>query len=149
ENAKIKRLMDELQIDEETAKSFIQQAKSSQTKQKYLRPDLMQKDLRQQIDKDIKEERIPNILADFDLELKGNELYTYRELLFPIHTKRMLRSSHDNGACLGIYFNNSLRSFVGNKRADWEIDDYEKGLKELNQIESFICEKLGTIKRSE
>lgn len=149
ENAKIKKLMVELQIDEETAKSFIQQAKSSQSREKYLRPDLMQKDLREQVDNVIREERIPNILLDFGLELKGNELYTNRELLFPIHTKRILKNSHDNGACLGIYFNNSLRNFIGDKRANWEIDDYEKALKELDQIEAFMYEKLDTIKRSE
>lgn len=146
ENEKVKKLMEELQIPEETARSFVLQAKTSQTKQKYLRPDLVQQDLRQQVDKTIKEELIPNILANFELDLKGNELYNYRQSIFPLYTSRMLRHNHDNGACLGIHFSNALIKHVGNKRSNWEIGDFEKGLEEIYEIESFISEKLNTIK---
>lgn len=139
---KIKRIMEELQVTEEMAKSFIQQAKGSQASQKYLRPDLIQADLRKQIDSTIREEIIPTILADFNLELKGFDIYNNKEKIFPIRTVKILRNRLNNGACLAIHFNDTLKRFIGDKRENWEIEDYEAAMNELKNLESFIYEKM-------
>lgn len=146
ENKKIKSLMEALgDIDEETARKMLEVM--NEPEERILRPDLYQADLRKELDLKIREEIIPSIIADFNLELDGYDLYNYRKHIFPFQTQRILgQSKKDNGACLGIHFNNSLKDFIGNPRNMWEIEDYEKANKELNNIVDFIYDKIERVK---
>ncbi|MGX9134007.1 DEAD/DEAH box helicase [Rummeliibacillus sp. JY-2-4R] len=138
EQEKISKLMTDLDISEEMARSFILQSKISKDKKKYLRPDLTQSELRKKLDQRIREEIIPNFLADFNLELKGEEIYNIKDSIFPLKSKTFYYPTHDNGACLAVFFNTYFKSYIGNKREDWEIEDYERALEELDNLEEYI-----------
>lgn len=138
EQEKIKTLMETLSINEETAKNLFIQTKTSKDKQKYLRPDLTQASLRQQIDSTIREEIIPEFLSEFGLELKGKEIYTNKDKIFSLKASKSFPKQFDNGACLGYYFNKYLMDFVGKKRELWEIEDYENAIKEIDIHKDFI-----------
>lgn len=144
EYKKIKALMDALSnIDEDTAREMLELTKSPD--ERILRPDLLQADLREDLNLKITEEIIPTLLQEFNLELNNNELYNYRESIFPLQTQRILNKKHDNGACLAIHINDSLRRSIGASRSKWEIEDYEKASYELDSIVDFITEKLNKL----
>ena len=138
EQEKIKTLMDTLNIDENTAKNLVIQTNISKDKQKYLRPDLTQAALRQQIDTVIREEITPDFLLEFGLELKGKEIYTNKEKIFSLKALKYFYQPLENGACLAYYFNRYLMDLIGKSRKEWEIEDYERAIKEIDIHKDFI-----------
>lgn len=113
--------------------------------ERILRPDLLQADLRSELNIKITEEIIPDVLEEFGLELTGDELYNNRGSIFPLQTQRIINKKNDNGACLGIHLNDSLRRHIGASRSKWEISDYDNASNELDHIVSFIMDKLNRL----
>lgn len=138
ELSKIKKLMDTLNVSEEVAQSLLLQSKVSKDKKRYLRPDLTQAELRKQFDKKIKEEIIPNILANLNLELDGQEIYNCKDRVFPLKSRHYFYPSKDNGGCLAVFFNTYFKNMIGVGRDYWEIENYEEALLELEELHKHI-----------
>lgn len=144
DNEKIKALMEALgDLDESTAREMLELTRTPD--ERILRPDLLQADLRSELNIKITEEIIPDVLEEFGLELTGDELYNNRGSIFPLQTQRIINKKNDNGACLGIHLNDSLRRHIGASRSKWEISDYDNASNELDHIVSFIMDKLNRL----
>ncbi|MEK5134871.1 DEAD/DEAH box helicase family protein [Bacillus sp. FSL W8-0645] len=134
EKQKINELQNMLNISEEQAKSLYLQSQSELEKEKLLRPDLTLKSKKQEIDQLVREEVIPQLMIDFNLELQGTELIQHKFLL-PNKYKFLYRNSENNGALLGQYFNISLRDYIGEIRNKWEIDEYDHAIKQVYELD--------------
>ncbi|WP_051989385.1 helicase-related protein [Halobacillus sp. BAB-2008] len=141
ENQKIKKLQEELEIDEEVARNIYKQTLKSKNKEKYLRPDKHYHRTRQDFDKLVREDIVPSIAADFNLEIDGVELVN-RKFLLPRKYAFLYRSSKNNGALLGNYFNLSLKNQIGDKRDNWELEDYDKAIELARELEAHIRDML-------
>lgn len=149
ELSKIKTLMESLDVSEEMARSLLIQSKVSKDKQRYLRPDLAQAELRKKLDQSIREEIIPNYIADFNLELDGKEIYNYKDRIFPLKTRNYFYPSTNNGACLAVFFNTYFKNFIGESRENWEIEDYERVLNELDTLQQHVYGNLKKLFKGE
>lgn len=142
--ARIKSIMEQFKVSLEVAQELDKQIRVAQDpdNERLLRPDLYEKDLRKQINKDIVEILIPNIIEDYNLELDSNEITMIGNRFiekwnFPPYT-----SDDNNGATLAKYFNNSLRLFINKPRGQWSISEYERAVKQLESIEKYIRSSL-------
>lgn len=109
----------------------------SQDKERYLRPDLYLKNKKQEIDQLVREEVIPQLLVDFNLDLQGDELIRNR-FLVPRKYSFLYRQANENGALLGLYFNISLKDHIGAARSEWELDDYDRGIDFVKKLDSHL-----------
>ncbi len=134
EQEKIKNLQKLLDVTEEKARILYQQSLKSQDKERYLRPDLYLKKKKVEIDQLVKEDIIPQLLVDFNLELQGNELLTGKYIL-PKKYEFIYGRAKDNGALLGQYFNLSLKHHIGEGRDGWKLDDYDRAITHVQEIE--------------
>lgn len=142
EEAKVKKIMETLGVSIEEARKIVISTTTRQSKLALLRPDLTQADLRKQLDNRIREEIIPELLVNYGLELKGNEIYNNRSSIFPSRVLGPLNYQKENGGILGVYFNIELKNKVGAGRDEWEIDDYSIGSDHLDNILPFITKKI-------
>ena len=142
EEAKIRSIMETLGISIEEARKIVLSTTTRETKLALLRPDLIQADLRKQLDNRIKEEIIPELLVNYGLELKGNEIYNNRSSIFPSRVLGPLYYQKENGGILGVYFNIELKNKIGAGRDEWEIDDYYIGSDHLDNILPFITKRI-------
>lgn len=141
EQNKIKAIMEMLDVSPEEAKRIVLSTKTKDSVH-LLRPDLAQANLRKEIDNKIREEIIPELLANNTLDLKGDELYNMRNYIFPLWMNSLPVSIKENGGVLGYYFNTELRKKIGVGRKDWEIEDYHIALDHLNRVLPFIAQKI-------
>lgn len=137
EQEKIKNLQDLLDVDEDKARILYQQSLKSQDKERYLRPDLYLQKKKAEIDQLVREDVIPQLLVDFNLELQGSELVTNRFIL-PKKYEFIYGRAKDNGSLLGQYFNLSLKHYIGEGRSDWRLDDYDRALSHAQQLENHL-----------
>lgn len=137
EQKKIEELQKLLNIDRDKAKSLYQQSLKSQDKEKFLRPDLYLTNKKDELDQLIREEIIPNLLVNFDLKLHGQELIK-EQFLLPRSYQNIYKNAENNGALLGMYFNLSLKRFIGTKRDEWKLDDFDRGINQAKKIEAFL-----------
>ncbi|PIC59064.1 restriction endonuclease subunit R [Sporosarcina sp. P12(2017)] len=139
---KIRVIMDTLGVSPEEAKKIILSSNTRESKHALLRPDLLQADLRKEIDNRIREEIIPELLVANAIELQGEEIYNCMESIFPRGLQNLLRHYKKNGAILAIYFNAELKNKIGVARDQWEINDYYIAIDFLNNMVPFISQKL-------
>lgn len=141
EQEKIKNLQEILDVTEEKAKILYQQSLKSQDKERYLRPDLYLKKKKIEIDQLVREDVIPQLLVDFNLDLQGKELPIGRYIL-PKKYEFIYGRSKDNGSLLGQYFNLSLKHHIGESRDGWKLDDYDRAIAHVQDLESHLREVL-------
>lgn len=134
EQEKIKNLRALLDVTEEKARILYQQSLKSQDKERYLRPDLYLKKKKVEIDQLVREDVIPQLLVDSNLELQGNELLTGIHIL-PKRYEFIYGRAKDNGALLGQYFNLSLKHHIGDGRDGWKLDDYDRAVAHVQELE--------------
>ncbi|MES1043187.1 DEAD/DEAH box helicase [Heyndrickxia oleronia] len=137
EQEKIKNLQTLLDVTEEKARILYQQSLKSQDKERYLRPDLYLKKKKIEIDQLVREDVIPQLLVDYNLELQGNELLTGRHIL-PKRYEFIYSRAKDNGALLGQYFNLSLKHHIGEGRNGWKLDDYDRAITHVQELETHL-----------
>ena len=142
--ARIKEIMDQFKVSLEVARELDKQIRVAQDpdNERLLRPDLYEKDLRKQINKDIIERIIPNIIEDFNLKLSGNEITLIGNKFIDKWRFAPYNIEDNNGATLAKYFNNSLRLFINKPRDQWSISEYERAVKQLESIENYIRSSL-------
>lgn len=134
EQEKIRSLQALLDVTEEKARILYQQSLKSQDKERYLRPDLFLKKKKVEIDQLVREDVIPQLLIDFNLELQGDELPTGRHIL-PKRYEFLYGRAKDNGSLLGQYFNLSLKHHIGEGRDGWKLDDYDQAIAHVKELE--------------
>ncbi|KXY70694.1 DEAD/DEAH box helicase family protein [Bacillus sp. FSL W7-1294] len=144
EQERIEKLMSEFGVSEEMAKSLSKQmdVKNDIQTEKLLRPDLYQQNLRSLLNAKINEEIIPDILSYFKIEVNGDEITKIRHNFIANTNKVPYHKKDDNGATLAKYFNMSLLLFNNKKRKDWDLDDYERALKQIETYSEFIMSEL-------
>jgi superfamily II DNA or RNA helicase len=146
DEARVKEIMKQFSISFEVAQELDKQIRVAQDpdNERLLRPDLYEKDLRQQINKDIIEKIIPNIIEEYNLTLDGNELTLIRSKFIERWQLGPYNDSDNNGATLAKYFNNSLRLFINKPRGKWSITEYERAVKQLESIEKYVRSSLNS-----
>lgn len=144
EQKRIQKLMSEFGVSEEMAKNLSKQmdVKNDIQTEKLLRPDLYQQNLRSLLNAKINEEIIPDILSHFKIEVNSDEITKVRHNFIANSNKLPYDKKDDNGATLAKYFNMSLRLFNNKKRKDWDLDDYERALKQIETYNEFILSEL-------
>ncbi|MGG3854098.1 hypothetical protein ABET36_06680 [Caldifermentibacillus hisashii] len=65
---------------------------------------------RKDLDKRIREELIPQLVADYDLDLNGDELVKSRYILPNKEYGWIYGRAKDNGSLLGMYFHSFLKN---------------------------------------
>ena len=137
-------IRDRFKVSLEVARELDKQIRVAQDpdNERLLRPDLYEKDLRKQINKDIIERIIPNIIEDFNLKLSGNEITLIGNKFIDKWRFAPYNIEDNNGATLAKYFNNSLRLFINKPRDQWSISEYERAVKQLESIENYIRSSL-------
>ncbi|UOK56174.1 restriction endonuclease subunit R [Bacillus sp. OVS6] len=134
EQEKINNLQQLLDVSEEKARIIYQQSLKSQEKERYLRPDLYLKKKKAEIDQLVREDVIPQLLVDFELELSSNELANGKYIL-PKRYEFIYSRAKDNGSLLGQYFNLSLKHHIGEGRDGWKLDDYDRAIGHVQELE--------------
>lgn len=129
-------------MSEEQAATFFKQSLKSQDKERYLRPDLYLKKKKKEIDDLVREEIIPQLLVDYELTLQGTEL-TEGKFLLPAKYRFLYKNSKNNGALLGQYFNLSLKHHIGDSRDGWKLDDYDRAIAHVSELDSHAREIMG------
>lgn len=137
EQEKIKNLQTLLDVTEEKARIIYQQSLKSQDKERYLRPDLYLKKKKSEIDQLVREDVIPQLLVDYNLELQSNELLIDRKIL-PRRYEFIYGRAKDNGSLLGQYFNLSLKHHIGEGRDGWKLDDYDRAITHVQSLETHL-----------
>lgn len=138
EQNKVEEIMNTLNISESEARKIVISVKSSPDSQTLLRPDLAQANLRKKFDDRIKEEIIPELLVNNNLDLQGEELYNVKEKIFPLRVVNALKPFKKNGAILAFYFSLDAKNNIGTSRDNWEIDDFHVAFNRLDKILPFI-----------
>ncbi|EMF0074949.1 DEAD/DEAH box helicase family protein [Enterococcus hirae] len=140
EEARIKDIMERYSVSLEIARELDKQIRVAQDpdNERLLRPDLYEKDLRQQINKQIVELIIPNIISDYNLTLEGNEITGIGEKFIDKWNCKPYSNLDNNGAVLGKYINTSLKNFINKPRKNWSMSEYERALKQLDSLEKYI-----------
>ncbi|MEB5968958.1 DEAD/DEAH box helicase [Enterococcus gallinarum] len=146
DEARIHKIMEQFNVPLDVARELDKQIRIAQDpdNEKLLRPDLYEKDLREQINKDIVEILIPNIIDEYNLTLEGNEITLIRHKFIEKWRYLPYTDSDNNGATLGKYFNNSLRLFIDKPRGEWSITEYERAIKHLESIEKYVRSSLNS-----
>lgn len=144
EQERIQKLVNEFGVNEELAATLSRQMEvenSAQT-ERLLRPDLYQKNLRSMLDTKIREEIVPDIITYFDLGVDGTEITDLRHHFIAKSNQKPYDEKDDNGATLAKFLNMSLRTFNKKNRKDWDLDDYERSIKQVDTYAEFAVEAL-------
>lgn len=144
EQERIHKLMSEFGVSEEMALNLSKQmsVKNDTQTEKLLRPDLYQQNLKSLLHSKINEEIIPDILSYFKIDVNSNEITEVRKHFIANSNKLPYDKQDDNGATLGKYFNMSLRNFNRKSRKEWDLDDYERALKQIETYGDYIFNEL-------
>ncbi|WP_078394543.1 DEAD/DEAH box helicase family protein [Shouchella patagoniensis] len=126
-----------LNIDEDQAKDFIRQSKRSTDTDKLTRPDLYYRRTKKDLDIKIKEEVIPQIVVDFELNLDETNLIEDKNLL-PKEYAWIYSKANNNGGLLGLYFNSYLKSELKSKRDEWSLDQFDEAFDLVEELDSHI-----------
>lgn len=139
ENKKIRELQQLLGIDESKAKDFLRQSQKSTDTERLLRPDKFYFQRRKDFDTLIREELIPELVADYNLDLDGNELVKGRCIL-PRSYGWIYGIVKTNGALLGNYFNTYLKNELKVPRSEWTLDQYEEAIELAKSLDKYMRE---------
>jgi len=142
ENEKIREIQELLDVDEGKAKDFIRQSKKSTNSERLLRPDKFYFQRRKDLDILIREELIPELVADYNLDVEGDELVKGRYILPRKSYGWIYGTAKTNGALLGTYFNTYLKNELKVPRDQWTLDQYEKAIELSKSLDSYIREIL-------
>lgn len=140
ENKKIRELQELLGIDENKAKDFIRQSQKGKDTERLLRPDKYYFKTRKDLDKLIRERLIPQLVADYDLDLNGDELVKGRYILPNKEYGWIYGRAKDNGSLLGMYFNSFLKNELKVSREEWTLDQYEEAVELSKSLYKYIRE---------
>ncbi|MCG7337153.1 DEAD/DEAH box helicase family protein [Sporosarcina sp. ACRSM] len=146
ENKKIRELQELLGIDESKARDFIRQSKKSDNSERLLRPDKFYFQRRKDLDTLIREELIPELVADFNFDLDGDELVKGRYILPRKGYGWIYGTVRTNGALLGTYFNSFLKNELKGSRDEWSLDQYEEAIELARSLDKYIREIMDTKK---
>ncbi|GKZ03066.1 hypothetical protein ANS017_17270 [Paraclostridium bifermentans] len=139
-NQKIKVLKEQLGISEDQAKVMIDQVRSSGSK--LGRPDLMYKRKKTSLDDTIREEIIPNLISEFNIDKDGDDLKDCG--LFKGSYWYIPNQQKKNAAMIAVYFNIRLKNKIGRPRKDWIESDFDSAFEYIGELTKLVE---GTIKQ--
>lgn len=142
ENKKIRELQKLLGIDENKAKDLFRQSQKSIDSKRLLRPDKFYFQTRDDFDSLVREELIPQLVADYNLTLDGNDLLKNTRIL-PKQYSWLYAKVKCNGELLGRYFNLYLKDQLKSPRKEWEVDQYEEAVEAAKSLDKYIRQILG------
>lgn len=94
---------------------------------------------RKDLDTLIREELIPELVADYNLDVEGDELVEGRYIL-PKSYGWIYGNVKTNGALLGTYFNTYLKTELRSPRGEWTLDQYEEAIELAKSLDKYIRE---------
>lgn len=134
----IKKIKEALpNLTDAQARMFIQQTESSSSS--LGRPDLIYKKKKQGIDSIIREELVPKLIADNNINAKSDDLkYSNLFLGKYWYLPSALKSKCNNAALIAIYYNAYLKEKIGRPRKEWTDDDYDIAFNALDNLTKYI-----------
>lgn len=139
EQEKINELKKILDVTEGQARNIVRSTNKSSLE--YKRPDLMYINSKQGLDAKIREEIVPELITEFDIDKDSNDL-----LKLPFFSdnryKWIVPQAKDNAALLAMFFNKYLKDEIGASRGKWSQDDYKIANQKLDEIVEYIKEFL-------
>lgn len=124
-----------LNIDYEQAVSIYNQTRTKDTAA-FKRPDLYFANRKKNLDDQIREIIIPQLITRFHIDQSKKNLSGCR--LFNGKYAWIKNAASDNGALLGMYFNNYLKNEIGKKREEWKVSDFDIAFEKLPVVEEFV-----------
>ena len=137
---KIEVLKEQLGISEDQAKTMILQVSSSGSN--LGRPDLMYKRKKTGLDEIIREEIVPNLISEFNIDKDGNNLEKCG--LFKGSYWYIPNRHKKNAAMLAVYFNIRLKDKIGRPRKEWVDRDFDLAFEYIGELTKFVE---GTLKQ--
>ncbi|MBP2027453.1 superfamily II DNA or RNA helicase [Acetoanaerobium pronyense] len=118
-------------ITDDQAQLIIQQAESDDDETK--RPDLLYSKKKKNIDDKIREDIVPRLMVQYDIDKDKN----YLKDLSIIKTKcnYIAKYVNKNDGILAFYINDCLKKAIGKERKKWTDADLDKGLNILDNLE--------------
>ncbi|WP_050608216.1 DEAD/DEAH box helicase [Clostridium niameyense] len=132
---KIKGIQNLLNLNKEDAAKILDQAESTENSIK--RPDKYFASKKKDIDIKIKEDIVPNLISEFNIDQKDNNL-KYCLLFRGPRYAWIKRKIKDNGGMLAVYFTQYLNNEIGLKRDKWSIDDYDIANEKLPECIEYV-----------
>lgn len=127
-----------LSLNAEEARKIVQTAAGSRTLIK--RPDLFIKRKRKGIDAKIKEDIVPMLLGNFNLDMASFDLKSSR--LAQGSYAWIVSKARDNAGFLAIYITVELNRMIGRNRPNWSDSDWDNAEVSLTQIEKYLVKAL-------
>ncbi|MCK4259845.1 MAG: DEAD/DEAH box helicase family protein [Halanaerobiales bacterium] len=121
-------------IDEDEAKKFLKQIKSSPSSIK--RPDAFFTRKYKGIDRIIRSELVPELLVRYDIKNESNNLKKCK--LFRGRYSWITQDDKNNAAMLAIYFNENLRYKINKPRSDWSDIDYDNAYQYIPEVKKYV-----------
>src|SRR5690625_2700059 len=140
ENKKIRELQELLGVDEGKAKDFIRQSEKGTNSERLLRPDKFYFQRRKDLDILIREELIPELVADYNLDVDGEELVKGRYILPRKIYGWIYGNDKTDVALLGTYFNAYLKNELKVPRDQWTLEQYEEAIELAKSLDRYIRE---------
>jgi len=113
----------------------------------YKRPELLAREMRKDIDSLIREQYVPELLNEFEIDHKGTGLKNLPFLRSREYSWIAKNDTYKNDALLAIYFNTSLRNFINKNRKEWNNDDLEHAYDYLtSNLYPFVKKALASLK---
>lgn len=142
--ARLQKIMSDFKVPRDVAIELNKQIDIAQNPEsrRLLRPDLYEKDLKNQLSKKIVQELVPDLLLEFDLDVRGMEIAKIKNKFIARYAHPPYNDGDNNGAILAKYFNVELKKHIDAPRDDWAIGDFERAIKYTENIENFLRSSL-------
>lgn len=137
EEKEIKSLMKILNCTQEHAQDVYYSNKVDNINQ-LNRPDLIFVKNKSFFDKKIKEEIIPKLLYENNINIDEKTLENYDFIRYTRVGRWILKTAKTNGAILVMYTNIKLNKKIGKKREDWDTKDFEIAYPYLNEFTEYL-----------
>lgn len=131
---KIKKLQELLKLNREEAVRILNAAESEESSIK--RPDKYFSQKKKDIDDSIKEDIVPKLIVDYNIDQKGNTLKECR--LFRGKYNWISKNIKDNGGMLAVYFEQYLKNEIGSSRNGWKLSDYDIAFSKLDEAVEYV-----------
>ena len=135
EQEKVEALKELLGVTEDQARIIYRSTNSVDLS--YKRPDMMYLNSKSGLDKKIKGEIVPELITEFKINPKGNELAQS-----PLFTSRKYgwipNKVNHNDALLAVFFNSYLKAEIGSSRDKWSQDDFKIAYQNLEKMVQYI-----------
>lgn len=133
-NEKVKQIQTILGVTQDEAAQVVRNTEGQENPLR--RPDIFFKKVRKDIDVRIREDMVPELINNHNINKSGVELNELK--IFHGKYKWIANNIKNNAGMLATYFNTYLKDEMGNARDTWTIEDYEIANTKLDGLFEYV-----------